>query len=77
MPPKLRLTLWTTEPCHPPRYLALSFDREGKVLGRHLILARDDREARTLARAKDDQHAVELWDWLRFISRFEPDADHR
>ncbi|KQP77501.1 hypothetical protein ASF57_19590 [Methylobacterium sp. Leaf117] len=36
------------------------------------ISASDDSEATDKARALVDQHAVDLWDGMRFIDRFEP-----
>ncbi|MCJ2114982.1 hypothetical protein MKK64_27890 [Methylobacterium sp. E-025] len=67
MPANSNASLWTTEPCHPPRILVLAFDQEGDVFGKYQILAGDDEQAQVLTQAKAEKRSVELGDWLRFI----------
>lgn len=43
----------------------------GEVLNTSISALEDD-EAKAKARALVDGHAVDLWDGLRFIARFEP-----
>ena len=72
MPSDIHSSLWTTEPCRPPRYIVLVFDYQGKVSDKSLIFANDDDEARALTLTKLEDCFVELWDWMRFVSCFDP-----
>jgi hypothetical protein len=47
-------------------------DAEGRVAIQIPIAASGDEEAKAMARALVDGHAIDLWDEFRFIERFEP-----
>lgn len=62
------------EPSQPPRYRVLMLSEGGQVLRMEHLAARDDAEAMRRAHSLVDRHAVELWDGVRFIERFEASA---
>lgn len=51
----------------PPAYVLILIAKTGAVLGTVPISVRDDDEGCERARLMVDNHAVELWDGLRFI----------
>lgn len=55
-----------------PQYCAIMLDAEGRVAIQIPIAASGDEEAKAMARALVDGHAIDLWDEFRFIERFEP-----
>ena len=62
---------WQEAGPHRPRYRALILTHEGLVLRTERVPADDDHAALTLAETLSREHAVELWDGLRFIERFD------
>ncbi|WP_375462823.1 hypothetical protein [uncultured Methylobacterium sp.] len=60
------------KPQPPARYRALLLSAAGQVLRMEHLPASDDADAMRRARLLVDGHAVELWDGVRFIERFEP-----
>jgi hypothetical protein len=54
-------------------YRAFVIGPDGQVINRVDIRCSDEKEARRLAKIVVDGHAVELWQALRFIERFEPE----
>ncbi|GJE43427.1 hypothetical protein [Methylobacterium soli] len=62
---------WQEAGPHRPRYRALILSQEGLVLRTERVPADDDPAALAIAETLDGAHAVELWDGLRFIERFE------
>lgn len=56
----------------PPRYRVIVLARNGEVLSTTRLDARNDMEAKILARSRVDGHALELWDGVRFIELFDP-----
>ncbi|PIK72887.1 hypothetical protein [Methylobacterium frigidaeris] len=54
-----------------PAYRAYLVDGNGKIIWAELIPAHDDKDAMSLIRAMIENHAIELWDRARFITRLE------
>jgi hypothetical protein len=54
-------------------YRAYVIGPDGHILNRIDIRARDEKEARRLAKAAVDRHPFELWQAERFIERLEPE----
>jgi hypothetical protein len=57
---------------HPHCYLAIVVRADGSPVVRIPIAKTDDEAAKAQARTLVDGHAVDLWDGLRFVERFEP-----
>ncbi|KAB1075089.1 hypothetical protein [Methylobacterium planeticum] len=62
---------WPDAGPHRPRYRALILTAEGLVLRTERVPAEDDHAALALGERLSGEHAVELWDGLRFIERFD------
>ncbi|RYE97882.1 MAG: hypothetical protein EOO77_38250 [Oxalobacteraceae bacterium] len=62
----------SAEPDRTPSYRAVVLDAYGGEVLNTPISAAGDDEAKGKARALVDGHALDLWDGLRFIERFEP-----
>lgn len=58
----------------PPAYHAMTIASDQTVVSDVSIPADDDEQAIGMAKQLVNGHAVELWDRLRFIERFEPIA---
>jgi hypothetical protein len=54
-------------------YRAYVLGEDGHITNRVDIRCSDEIEARRLAKVAVDGHAVELWQFDRFIERFEPE----
>ncbi len=54
------------------RYRALLLGSSGEIIALTALTARDDDDAMQIAGSMVDGRAVELWDGLRFIERFDP-----
>ena len=63
---------WAVEPDSSSRYLAFIIDADGNVFSTERIAATTDEDACRIARAKAQVYAIELWNWMHFIERFEP-----
>lgn len=59
-------------PEFPRAYRAMTLTGDGRVAANVLLCAGSDLEALTAAKVLAGEFAVELWDGLRFIERFEP-----
>jgi len=53
-------------------YRAYVIGSDGRIISRVDIRCSDEGEARRIAKAAVDGHAIELWQADRFIERFEP-----
>lgn len=53
-------------------YRALMIDAQGRIVRSEAVAAAGDAEAKVVASALADGHAVDLWDGLRFIEHFDP-----
>lgn len=62
----------SAEPDEPRRYRAVMLIDGGGGGLNTLIPALNDDDAKAEALALVDGHAIDLWDGLRFIERFEP-----
>lgn len=56
----------------PPSYRALLLTVDGRIAGTKHLSGKTDAEASRAAAAIADEHAVDLWDGLRFVEHFEP-----
>lgn len=59
------------DPEFPSAYRAMTLTGDGRVMANLSLIASSDLEAIAAAKVLADAHAVELWDGLRFIDRFE------
>lgn len=62
----------STEPDRNLSYRAVMLNASGGEVLNTPVSASNDSEAKDKARALVDGHAVDLWDSMRFIERFEP-----
>jgi hypothetical protein len=53
-------------------YYAFVIGDDGHITQRFEIICEDDEEAKRRARQMVDDHAIELWQEARMISRLEP-----
>ncbi|GJD48604.1 hypothetical protein OPKNFCMD_1327 [Methylobacterium crusticola] len=60
-----------------PTYRAYLLDESDKIVWAELIAARDDDDAVSFAHGMMENHAIELWDRARFITRLEVPTPRR